>query len=452
MLAPLVLACASARSSAAPYSEPLRPIFHFTAKSGWLNDPNGLVWANHEYHLFFQHNPFGPNWGNMTWGHAVSKDLVHWKQIANAILPDDLGVIYSGSVVVDPLNTAGFGAGASVCIYTAAGGGNPESKGKPFTICLAYSKDGVHYTKYAGNPVLPHIVGDNRDPKVIWYEPGRCWVMALYLEGSRYGLFTSPDLKHWTQTSTVDLKGSSECPDFFELPLDGKKSNPKWIFWGANGHYMVGSFDGKAFHPETQPIPSARGGCFYASQTYFNDPKDRRVQIGWMQKSEFPNMAWNQEMTFPTELNLVSTKAGPRLTFRPVSEIAALRGRRLKGSGGHFESPSGGMGAVVQLPAAGGPVSLEANGLKITYDPASRKLDAGGDEAVIADDSDHRRLRILIDRASVEMFGDKGLYYFASAVPPRPGPAVLNVSPSIAAAVSASALKNSWKQNRPHED
>ena len=202
------------------YAEPSRPQFHFTAKKGWLNDPNGLVYFNGLYHLFFQHNPFGTEWGNMTWGHAVSKDLVRWTQLDDAIEPDKLGTIFSGSAVVDENNTSGFGTNGKaplVCIYTAAGGTNTASTGKRFTQCLAYSTDGVTFKKYEGNPVLPHQIVNNRDPKVIWYAPDKRWVMALYLDGHKYGFFGSPDLKNWTDHERYRSSKRGRMPRFLRV-------------------------------------------------------------------------------------------------------------------------------------------------------------------------------------------------------------------------------------------
>ena len=164
------------------YNEKFRPQFHFTARQNWLNDPNGLVHYDGTYHLFFQHNPAGLEWGNMTWGHAVSRDIVRWKQVENALEPDRLGTMFSGSAVVDWENTSGFQTGPDkpiVLIYTAAGGTSPESEGQPFTQCLAYSSDGGQtWVKYAGNPVLGCIRDGNRDPKVIWHAPTRRWIMT----------------------------------------------------------------------------------------------------------------------------------------------------------------------------------------------------------------------------------------------------------------------------------
>ena len=181
------------KNSETLYREKLRPQFHFSPRRGWNNDPNGLVYYKGEYHLFFQHNPYGWDWGNMHWGHAVSPDLIHWKELPVALYPDEHGTMFSGSAVVDWNNTAGFQTGAEkvlVCIFTAAG--------SPFTQGIAYSNDrGRTWTKYANNPVLPHIIGDNRDPKVIWYAPEEKWVMALFLDKSDFALFSSKDLKKW---------------------------------------------------------------------------------------------------------------------------------------------------------------------------------------------------------------------------------------------------------------
>src|SRR5579871_4253572 len=190
----------------------------------------------------------------MTWGHAVSRDLIHWQQLPNAIEPDELGTIFSGSAVVDRNNTAGFKTGKEpplVAIYTAAGDTSPASKGQPFTQCLAYSNDrGRTWTKYAGNPVLKHIVADNRDPKVVWHAPTHRWIMALYLDKEDYALFASPDLKEWTRLQTLTVPGCGECPDFFEMPVGDDPNNRKWVFTAANGHYLIGAFDGRQFTPE----------------------------------------------------------------------------------------------------------------------------------------------------------------------------------------------------------
>ncbi|HEY1789054.1 MAG TPA: glycoside hydrolase family 32 protein, partial [Verrucomicrobiae bacterium] len=296
------------------YHEPLRPQFHFTSRRGWLNDPNGLVFYQGEYHLFYQHNPYGWNWGNMHWGHAVSKDLVHWQELPIALYPDGNGTMYSGSAVVDWNNTAGFQTGsepALVAMVTAAG--------TPFTQEIAYSNDrGRTWTKYGKNPVLGHIAADNRDPKVVWFAPEKKWVMALYLDHNDYALFSSPDLKTWQKLSGVHLPGDAECPNFFQVPLDGDTHNLRWVFYGASGVYLVGKFDGQKFTPETQPQRLQNGNCWYAAQVYSDIPASdgRCLLIPWGRLPDgeiFRGMTFNQMMGLPVELTLRSSSKGASL-------------------------------------------------------------------------------------------------------------------------------------------
>src|SRR6185312_9067333 len=308
------------------YHESLRPQFHFTSRCGWLNDPNGLVFYQGEYHLFYQHNPYGWNWGNMHWGHAVSKDLVHWKELPVALYPDEHGAMFSGSAVVDWNNTAGFQTGAEpalVAMFTAAG--------NPFTQGIAYSNDrGRAWTKYKNNPVIGHIVAENRDPKVVWFAPEKKWVMALYLDRNDYALFSSHDLKSWQKLSDVNLPGDSECPNFFEVQLDGDAHNTRWVFFGANGVYVVGKFDGQKFHSETQPQRLQNGNCWYASQVYSDIPPSdgRCILVPWGRLPDgeiFRGMPFNQMMGLPVELTLHSTGSGATLAVDPVRELKSLR-------------------------------------------------------------------------------------------------------------------------------
>jgi sucrose-6-phosphate hydrolase SacC (GH32 family) len=436
------IAVALLMSHSAPYQEPLRPQFHFTAAAGWLNDPNGLVYYRGEYHLFFQHNPFGTQWGNMTWGHAVSKDLVHWNQIDEAIKPDDLGTIFSGSAVVDSHHSLGLpskGAAPLVCVYTAAGGTNDASKGKPFTQCIAYSTDGRHFEKFAGNPVLPHQDGENRDPKVIWHEPTHHWVMALYLDGDRYGIFRSTDLKSWQKTCELEMPDTSECPDLFPLKSEGKE---RWVFWGANGNYRIGSFDGLAFTSETDVLHSHYGNTGYASQTYYDDPKGRRVQISWLNNSEFKDAAWNQQLGFPTVLTLKPTVDGDRLFFWPVEEIKSLWREKLissgdlSGGGASVASPDGLIDASMafDVPASGS-LTISVNGVEIRYDADTHTLESLGQKAEVKPANGRLSLRLLADRASLELFAQGGLVHmqlFAFADPSKLG-------------IHLSAAQDGWK-------
>lgn len=310
------------------YKESLRPKVHFTSQRGWLNDPNGLVWYEGEWHLFYQHNPYGFNWNNMTWGHAVSSDLVHWKEIGDVLHPDSLGPIFSGSAVVDYKNTLGLFENekkALVAIYTSAGGVGYHTRNLQHSQSIAFSLDkGRTWHKYPGNPVLPTLVRYNRDPKVMWYEPQQEWIMVLFLDKEEYAIFSSSNLKDWKETDRFKLAGADECPDFFEMSVENEPSVRKWIFTGANSTYIIGSFDGKKFKPETSPIKMDSGVNYYAVQTYSNAPEGRRIQIGWMNGSVFPGMPFNQQMSFPRELKLYKRGNGYYLKSLPVSEIKSL--------------------------------------------------------------------------------------------------------------------------------
>ena len=205
------------------YNEKYRPQFHFSPKKGWTNDPNGLVFYKGEYHLFFQHNPFDTTWGNMTWGHAISSDLVHWKH-ARKRLNRTGAEPFFGSAVVDEDNTAGLQRAPrrhSLRFTPQPAGTSPESQGQPYTQCIAYSRDrGRTWTKYEGNPVVPHMMGSNRDPKVVWHAPSRKWIMVFFLDGNTFRFLSSPDLKNWTKLHDITVPGAAECPDFFEMAVE----------------------------------------------------------------------------------------------------------------------------------------------------------------------------------------------------------------------------------------
>lgn len=403
---PNTMVLAALAMTQALYSEPLRPQFHFTSEKGWLNDPNGLVYYEGEYHLFFQHNPFGTEWGNMTWGHAVSRDLVRWKQLPHAIEPDARGTIYSGSAVTDPKNTSGLNADI-IALYTSAGGKNDASKGQPFTQSLAYSRDeGRTFTKLA-NPILGHIAAENRDPKVAWYEPTKRWVMSLYLDHEEFAIFVSDNLQNWTRTQRFSLPGAAECPDFFEMPVVGSKEK-RWVFTGANGLYWVGTFDGRQFLPEGAPRHVEFGGNNYAVQTYYGLPNDRRVQIGWMRGGGFPGMPFNQQMTFPCELTLRKTKDGLRLYRYPVREIENLWGER-QAFEAEVKSPvSECCDVEVEFDAGREATTLRVNEADITYDPITKVLSVFGRSAYLEPENGKIKLRVLADRTSIEVFGNDG--------------------------------------------
>lgn len=313
------------------YSEQLRPQFHFTAKAGWLNDPNGLCYANGIYHMFFQHNPVGCNWGNMHWGHATSPDLIHWKEEKLALFPDRMGTMYSGSAIVDKYNVARLKQNENDTIllfYTAAGEKSLQSKGQPFTQCMAYSIDGgVHFEKYTNNPLIDWIEAENRDPKVTYCKETNSYIMALYLTDNKYALLSSMNLLEWEVIFNVWIENEAECPDFYPLCVDGDSNNVKWVFSGAADRYALGVFYGQFFRIETLTKQLAFGDVSYAAQTWSDtrDGDERRIRISW-NRGEIPGMPFNQCMNFPCEMGLVSDGDEIFLTAYPIREIEQLYG------------------------------------------------------------------------------------------------------------------------------
>jgi len=416
------------------YEEPYRPQFHFSAKKNWLNDPNGLVYYHGEYHLFFQHNPFGINWGNMHWGHAVSRDLVHWEELPIALAPDQHGTCFSGSAVVDWNNTSGFQTGGEkvlVALYTGAP--VPEVEGGPkFSQCLAYSNDrGRTWTPYDKNPVLPHIVGGNRDPKVFWHVPTGKWVMALYLDGNEFGFFGSPNLKEWSLLSKLTVAGSTECPDLFELPVDGNPSSTKWVFLGGDGNYLIGTFDGTVFTPESEKLEADYGANYYATQSYSDIPREdgRRVQIAWMNGGNYPHMPFNQQMNFPCELTLRTFPEGPRMCRMPVREIASLYGERsawleqtVNPGDNPLKAVKGDLFDIALEAELSGAdtFGLKLRGEALTYSVKEKTLTCLGKAAPVDAVSGRIKLRVLLDRASIEIFANDGKVVMSSCFVPEP--------------------------------
>lgn len=441
------------------YHEPLRPQFHFTSRRGWLNDPNGLVFFKGEYHLFYQHNPYGWNWGNMSWGHAVSKDLVHWKELPVALYPDEHGTIYSGSAVVDWHNTAGFQSGpepALVAMFTAAG--------NPFTQEIAYSNDrGRTWTEYRNNPVLGHIAVDNRDPKVVWFAPDKKWVMALYLEQHDFAIFESPDLKQWKKLQTFTLPGDAECPNFFPLALDGNTNDIRWVFFGASGIYVVGKFNGETFAPQTPPRRLQNGNCWYAAQVYSDIPASdgRCILIPWGRLPNgdiFRGMPFNQMMGLPVELTLASSPAGPELRIEPVTELKSLRSRKynikpqaLGPASNPLEKIHADLFEIEANIAVGsaGRILFDLRGVPLAYDVAGQTLSCLGCKSPLAPVDGHIFLHLFVDRASVDIFGGNGTLYMPVAEALSPGNHALRLNCQGGTAqisrLTVYRLKSAWR-------
>ncbi len=322
------------------YNEQYRPQIHFTPAKNWMNDPNGMVYANGTYHLFYQYNPQGNDWGNMSWGHATSSDLMHWKEQAVAMTRDELGAIFSGSAVIDKDNTAGFGANAMVALYTSAGEtGDVAGKQQQ---SIAYSIDGGKtFTRYTGNPVIKNNDDNLRDPKVFWHEGSKQWVMALAKGWARgVEFYGSTNLTNWNHLSTfvIDLTGRPsfqwECPDLIQL---GDKwvllvsVNPGGPVLGSGMMYFVGNFDGKEFKADAldYPLWLDYGMDCYAGVTWSNTG-DRKIMIGWMNNWTYagavPCSPWRSSMTLPRELKLIEYDGKSLLTNTVVSEIDKIAG------------------------------------------------------------------------------------------------------------------------------
>ena len=318
-----------------------RPSYHFTPLYGWMNDPNGMVYKDGEYHLYFQYNPYGSKWGNMHWGHAVSKDLVHWENLDPAIARDPVGHIFSGSSVVDKKNTAGFGKDAIIAIYTNNSVNHNEMQ------CIAYSNDnGRTFTKYEGNPVLTPFDGlkDFRDPKVFWYEKGKCWYMIVSAD-KETRFYKSKNLKKWTYVSAFG-KGLGqqpcqyECPDFFQLPVNGDKKKMKWVmtmninpgcwFGGSATEYFVGDFDGKNFTcPDAHDVKWLDWGKDHYATVTFSNTGDRVLGITWMSNWQYANLTPFKQNRgangLPRELKLYEKNGKYYISEDVAPEVYALR-------------------------------------------------------------------------------------------------------------------------------
>jgi sucrose-6-phosphate hydrolase SacC (GH32 family) len=426
----------SPRKPANLYREKYRPQFHFTPAVGWTNDPNGLTYLDGEYHLFFQHNPFDTKWGNMTWGHAVSPDLVHWTELGDAIHPDKLGTIFSGSAVVDHNNTSGFQKGDApplVAFYTSAG--NQAYEKVPFTQSMAYSTDrGRTWTTYAGNPIIGNIDGSNRDPKVFWHEPTARWLMVFFVKRSNFVLFGSDDLKAWEKLGDIEFPGGAECPELFELPVDGNAGNTRWVMWEGGGRHLIGRFDGKAFTAESDVLPSEWGSSCYAGQTWNDAPDGRRIFIGWMRDGKgrdiiYPGMPFNQQMTIPRELTLRTTEDGIRLLSQPAREIEKLRDCGVamtdtpltpetelapKCDGELFD-------IEIELePGSAQAIELNVRGEAIRYDATKGTLSCKGKSVEVAAGDGPIALRVLVDRTSIELFASDGRHVMSFCFVPAP--------------------------------
>ena len=439
-----------------------RPHYHFTPPQMWLNDPNGLVYFKDEYHLFYQYHPESTIWGPMHWGHAVSRDLISWRHLPIALYPDEHGMIFSGSAVVDKQNTAGFGNDAIVCIFT-------HHKDDRQSQSLAYSLDsGRSWTKYPANPILiaPENARDFRDPKVFWYEDH--WVMALAV-GLKIHFFSSPDLKNWEQTGSFGngygaTGGVWETPDLFILPVNDSKDS-RWVLTvsvgdggpagGSGTQYFIGEFDGRKFiseNPKGTILWADFGADYYAPQSWNDEPNGRRLMIGWMNNWSYarliPASEWRGAFNLIRELSLQQTDSGIRMFQRPFAEIRSLRAATY-----HWEEEIIQPGTNILADVRGTSLEILSEfelgdvvdlfGIRVRvgasehtiigYDPKARQLFVDRSQCGTVDFYDgfatvHStelypinnliKLQIFVDRSSVEVFANDGLVTFAECIFP----------------------------------
>ncbi len=373
-----------------------RPSYHFTPLYGWMNDPNGMVYKDGEYHLYFQHNPYGSKWGNMHWGHAVSKDLIHWQHLDPAIARDPVGHIFSGSSVVDKKNTAGYGKNAIIAIYTNNSANHDEVQ------CMAYSTDnGRTFTKYEGNPVVAPFDGlkDFRDPKVFWFEKGKCWFMIVSAD-KEMRLYKSKNLKKWDYVSAFGKDMGQqpcqyECPDFFQLPVNGDENNMKWvmimninpgcIFGGSATEYFVGDFDGKNF---TCDDPNDTKWLDYGKDHYatvtFSNTGDRVLAMTWMSNWQYANLTPFKQNRgangLPRELSLYEKNGKYYVQEGPAAEVLALRkvthelGNETVDGGKSLKGAAAGMDGAFEIEADVTPDANGIAGIEISNNKRERTL------------------------------------------------------------------------------
>lgn len=432
----------------ASYAETYRPKVHFSPYFGWTNDPNGMVYYDGEYHLSYQANPYGTRHSNMNWGHAVSKDLVHWEHHPVVVAQDDMGAIFSGSTVVDQTNSAGYGKDALIAIYTSAGRGGQRQ-------CIAYSNDrGYTYTKIDQNPVLAEpSMRDFRDPKVRRY--GDKWIMSL-ATGQFITFYESENLRDWTQLSRFGEDGIGghggvwECPDLFPVEFEGKTKwvlivniNPGGPNGGSAGQYFIGNFDGRKFTADPLPYPLWLDGGRdnYASITFSGSPDGRNILLGWMTNWQYandtPTVNFRNAMTVPREVSIVNNGTHPVLATYPVKEFDAAKGEAkrfgtMKNAGGKRVDgiPADGVFdlEMTLVPEASGNFGFSLGNDKgehvdFVLDPENGKLSVNRDNSGLKDFNNkfctgdivsplprrgEYKVRLIVDRCSTEIFINGG--------------------------------------------
>ena len=410
--------------------EQYRPVYHHTPAYGWMNDPNGMFYKDGVWNLYFQHNPYGSQWENMTWGHSTSTDLVHWKFQGDPVQPDALGTVFSGSAVVDKENTSGFGKGAVIALYTSAGESQTQS--------MVYSTDnGKTFTKYEGNPVITSNVPDFRDPHMFWNEDIKKWNMIL-AAGQHMEIYSSDNLKDWKLESSFgetygNHGGVWECPDLMKMKVRGTNKekwmlicniNPGGPFGGSATQYFIGDFDGHKFTCESKPKVTKwmdYGKDHYATITFDNAPEGRRVAIAWMSNWQYanqvPTLQYRSGNSIPRDLGLFEYKGETYCSVVPSPEMTAARSKKatkslsescemvvnLKGNSTITLSNDKGEKVVMCYDAKAETFSMDRT--------RSGKMDFSNDFAATIKAPTYGKisqLRIFIDKSSIEVFDAEG--------------------------------------------
>ena len=413
--------------------ERFRPRYHHTPLYGWMNDPNGMFYKDGVWHLYYQYNPYGSQWENMSWGHSTSRDLIHWDAQPLAIESDWLGAIFSGSAIVDKDHTTGFGRNAVVAMYTSAGAAQTQS--------IAYSTDGGQtFTKYAGNPVITFNAPDFRDPKVFWHEPTSKWMVVLAV-GQEVQFYSSKNLKEWKYESSFGREygnhdGVWECPDmlcFGEKWVLLLNINPGGPFGGSATQYFVGRFDGHTFTCEDNPSETKwmdYGKDHYATVTFHNAPEGRIVALPWMSNWQYANQVPTQQFRsangLPRDLGIKTIGSETILTCIPSKEVMALRGKKVK-------QPTEACEIVIDMKSSTDIVLSNAKGEQVTMHYDAQKQEFKMDRTKSGDVSfseafpcetaaptfgSIKQLRLFIDRCSIEAFDAEGKMVMTNLVFP----------------------------------
>jgi fructan beta-fructosidase len=426
-IGPVSLACADAMPPALAEHR-YRPVVHFTPQWGWLNDPNGLIYYEGKYHVFFQHNPVDPTWQNMHWGHAASSDLFNWEQMEDALLPDEMGTMFSGSAIADTRNVTGLKRNEHdplLLFYTAAGGTSLLSADRTFTQCLAFSTDGgMTFQKYERNPVVGNFLipqnrpSQNRDPKVIYHAAARLYYMALYYDQHTYYLLTSANLLDWQLLQEIELPQEDECPDFYPI-MSRSDGRTYWILSGAHEWYHVGDLDPDGRFRPLGDMKTSHYGIGYAAQTFSGLPDGRVIKIAW-NKILVDGAPFSGSLSLPLDIRLCTVDGEHRLLALPVPEIGAFYQASINVEPGivlDYRLALAGKVQDIDLELADCAVDCEISlfGLHLTINPAAReiqvKASSGETSLPIRLENGRLKLRIIFDLICADIFAEDGWSY-----------------------------------------